>query len=151
MPTRYAPMSGKSISVGLVWCKTFLPLQGLQTLLGLALSTLGDGDVTGSEEHDLAVWINRVRAVFAALPSLLYLTGVDFKTMAITLSGFGSFLPTIEHSELDVLGIEIVLGKLMYWYIVPVFQLAYALIIADACMYCLHRLGHTNKWIYSQS
>lgn len=151
MPTRDAPVSGKSILVGLVLCNICLQLQGLQTLLGLALGTLGEGDFTGSEDYDLAVWISRVRAVFAALPSLLYLTGVDIKTMAITLSGSGSFLPMIGHPELDVPGIEVLIGKLLYWYIVPVFQIAYALIIADACMYCLHRLGHTNKWMYSKS
>lgn len=151
MPTRDAPVSGKSILVGLVLCNICLQLQGLQTLLGLALDTLGEGDFTGSEDYDLAVWISRVRAVFAALPSLLYLTGVDIKTMAITLSGSGSFLPMIGHPELDVPGIEVLIGKSLYWYIVPVFQIAYALIIADACMYCLHRLGHTNKWMYSKS
>lgn len=151
MPTRDAPMSGKSFLVGLVLCNTFLQMQGLQTLLGLALGTLGEGDVTGSEDYDLAVWISRVRAVFAALPSLLSLTGVDFKTMAITLSGSGSFLPMIGHPELDMLGVEVLIGKSLYWCIVPVFQLAYALIIADGCMYCLHRLGHTNKWLYSKS
>ena len=119
--------------------------------MGLALGMLGEGDVTGNEDYDLAVWISRVHAVFAALPTLLYLTGVDFKKMAITPSGFGSFLPTIGHPELDMHSIEVSIGTLLYRYIVPVFQLAYALIIADACMYCLHRLGHTNKWIYSKS
>lgn len=112
---------------------------------------LGDGDVTGSEDYDLAVWISRVHAVFAALPSLLYLTGVDFKTLAIPLSGSGSFLSMIGYPELDVPRIEVLIGKSLYWYIVPVFQIAYALVVADACMYCLHRLGHTNKWIYSKS
>lgn len=111
---------------------------------------LGEGDVTGSEDYDLAAWISRVHAVFAALPSLLYLTGVDFNTMAITLSGSGSFFPKIGHPEFDMPNIEVLMGKSLYRYIVPVFQLAYALIIADACMYCLHRLGHTNKWLYSK-
>ena len=126
-------------------------MQGLQTLMGLALGMLGEGDVTGNEDYDLAVWISRVHAVFAALPRLLYLTGVDFKKMAIALSGFGSFLPTVGHPELDMHSIEVLIGTSLYRYIVPVFQLSYALIIADACMYCLHRLGHTNKWIYSKS
>ena len=125
-------------------------MQALQTLLGLGLGMLGEGDVMGSEDYDLAVWISRVRAVFAALPSLLSLTGVDFMTMAITLSGSGSFLPMRGHPELEMPGIEVLIGKLLYWYMVPVFQLACALIVADANMYCLHRLGHTNKWIYSK-
>ena len=126
-------------------------MQGLQTLLVLALGTLGEGDVTGSEDHDLAVWVTRVHAFFSAIPSLLCLTGVDFKTMAITLSGFGAFIPTIGYPGLDMHGIEVLIGKSLYLFIVPVFQLIYALVIADASMYCLHRLGHTNKWIYSKS
>lgn len=112
---------------------------------------LGDGDVMENEDYDLAVWISRVHVVFATLPNLLYLLGVDFKTVTITLSGSGSFFPMIEHPGLDILGIEVLLGKFLYWYLVPVFQLAYALIIADAFMYFLHRLGHTNKWFYSKS
>jgi sphinganine C4-monooxygenase len=151
MPTRDAPMSGKSSFVGLVLCKTFSHIQGLQTLLGLALGALGEGDVTGSEDFDLAIWISRVHAAFAAIPSLLSLTGIDFKTMAITRSRSGPFLPTIGHPEFDMPSIEVLTGRLLYWYIVPIFQLASALIVADACMYCLHRLGHTNKWIYSKS
>lgn len=125
-----------------------LQCQCLQTLLGLALGSLGDGDVTGSEDYDLAIWISRVHAVFAAIPSFLSLTGVDFKTMAITLSKSGPFLTTIGHPEFDIPRIEVVIGSLLYWYIVPILQLVGALITADAFMYCLHRLGHTNKWIY---
>ena len=112
---------------------------------------LGEGDVTGSEEYDLAVWIHRVHAGFAAFPSLIYLTGLDFKTMAINLSGSKTFLPTVGQPEPDMTAIEVLIGKSLYWYIVPVFQLVCALIIADASMYCIHRLQHTNRWIYSKS
>lgn len=125
-------------------------LQGLQTLIGVAMGMLFDGDLMGSEDHDLAVWINRVHLVFAALPNLFYLTGVDFKTMTINLSGPGSFFPLIQHSKFDLPGIEVLLGKLLYWYLVPAFQLLCALIIADISMYFLHRLGHSNKWLYSE-
>jgi sterol desaturase/sphingolipid hydroxylase (fatty acid hydroxylase superfamily) len=128
-------------------CNIILEIQVLQTLLGLALGALGDGDVTGNEDYDLALWISRVGAVFSALPSLLYLTGVDFKTIAITLPGPRSFLPMVEYHELDI---EVLIAKFLYWYIVPVVQIACALIVADACMYCIHRIGHTNKWVYSK-
>lgn len=109
---------------------------------------LGDGDVTGSEDYDLAVWISRVHRIFAAIPSLLFLTGVDVKTMAITLSGSRTHLFMKGRSELDI---EILIGKALYWYLVPIFQLVCALVVADASMYCLHRLVHTNKWMYSKS
>lgn len=112
---------------------------------------LGDGDVTGSEDYDLAIWISRVHNIFAEIPSLLFLTGVDVKTMAITLSGSRPYLLMKGHSELDLPDIEVLIGKALYWYLVPMFQLVCALVIADAFMYCLHRLGHTNKWMYSKS
>lgn len=126
-------------------------MQGLQTLLGLALGALGDGEVTGNEDHDLSVWINRVHAGFAALPTLLRFTGVDFKTMAITMTEARSFLHLRGQPALKMPVIEVLLGKALYWYIVPAFQLVFALVVADACMYCLHRLVHTNKWLYSGS
>lgn len=119
--------------------------------MGLALGSLGEGDVTGSEEYDLALWIGRVRAVLAAFPSLLYLTGVDFKTMTTTLSGSRFFFSTIGQPGFNMPDVEVLIANSLYWYIVPVFQLIYALVVADASMYCLHRLGHTNKWIYSKS
>ncbi|RFU34404.1 hypothetical protein B7463_g1945, partial [Scytalidium lignicola] len=125
-----------------------LQCQILQTLLGLVLGALGEGDVTGSEDYDVAIWITRVRAVFEAIPSFLSVTGLDFKTMAITLSRPRPFVSIVGYPEFGTSGIEELIGKAIYWYIVPIFQLASALITADASMYCLHRLGHTNKWMY---
>lgn len=112
--------------------------QGLQVLLGLALGALGEGEEDAADELRLAVLAGRVRAVFAAAAGVLPLSGIDFKTI-MTLSGH----------KFD--SIEALTVRLLYWYIVPVFQLAAALVVADAWMYGLHRLGHTNKWIYSKS
>ncbi|KAL9055978.1 MAG: hypothetical protein Q9206_002923 [Seirophora lacunosa] len=90
-------------------------LRGLQTLLGLGLGMLGEGDVTGSEDYDLAVWISRVNAALAMLPSLFGITGVDFKTMAMTLAGSRPFLTVVGHPELDLPGIEVLIAESLYW------------------------------------
>jgi sphinganine C4-monooxygenase len=121
-----------------------LTKQALQTLLGLVLSAFGEDDpyVIGSEEYELAIWIGRVRVVRESLPVLLSFTGIDFRHTTSTLGGF---LPAVSMSSIDV-----AIGTLLHRYIMPFSSIILALIVADASMYCLHRLGHTNKWIYSK-
>ncbi|KAL8950434.1 MAG: hypothetical protein Q9222_003528 [Ikaeria aurantiellina] len=90
-------------------------LRALQTLLGLGLGMLGESEVTGSEDYDLSIWIRRVHSVFAVLPNVLYLTGVDFKTMTATLSMPATFLPAVRHRDLGVPDIEVLVAKSFYW------------------------------------
>jgi len=125
-----------------------LQCQALQTLFGLALGALGDGEDTGGEDDDLSVWIKRVHLILSAIPNLICLAGIDVEAITIKLHRLDPKLPATGHSENGIPSIQEHIGKMLYRYIVPTFQLASALIIADACMYCLHRLGHTNKWIY---
>jgi sphinganine C4-monooxygenase len=115
------------------------------------LGAIGEGDFTGKEDYDLGVWVSRVHAVFEAMSSVRFLLGIDLKRIAIILHEFGSCLPIIAIPELDMTQIDVLIATSLYWYIIPTLQLIFALIIADIAMYCLHRLGHTNKWIYSQS
>ncbi|KAL8801946.1 MAG: hypothetical protein Q9182_004127 [Xanthomendoza sp. 2 TL-2023] len=93
-------------------------VQVLQTLFGLGVSLLGDGEpeVTGSEDRDVAIWIERVHHGLAALPSLLALTGVDFKAMAMTLSGPGALLPVTVYPQKFLLAFEVLLAKALYCY-----------------------------------
>lgn len=120
-----------------------LQCQALQTLLGLGLSLFGAGDTTGSESYGLPICIGQVRAAFTALLSLLSLTGINAKVATAALSESRLYILIIGHHELEVL-----VGKALYWYIVPGFQFVITLVVADACMYLLHRLGHTSKWLY---
>jgi len=39
---------------------------------------------------------------------------------------------------------------LIYWWIIPALQLGFALFIIDTWQYFLHRLMHTNKFLYRQ-
>ncbi|PHH59778.1 hypothetical protein CDD81_2582 [Ophiocordyceps australis] len=96
-----------------------------------------------SEEYELATYIGGVEAAWAVGTRLLYPTGIDLKTLGSRLS------KSLSRSAVTGLGQPAVLvGSLLYWYIVPAFQFFFAIVVADAFMYCLHRLGHTNKWIY---
>lgn len=110
----------------------------------------GEEETIGSEEYDLKVWIKRVHSLFAAIPSILSVTGIDVKAVIDKLSLGVTSLSKMERLALDMQSIEILGGNFLYWYVVPVLQLVLALIVADASMYFLHRLGHTNKWIYSK-
>ncbi|PHH68968.1 hypothetical protein CDD82_157 [Ophiocordyceps australis] len=117
--------------------------RALQTLLGLALGAFGEGDMTGSEEYELTAYIGRVEAAWAACAMLVLPTGIDLKTLGSRLSKVLSRGAVTGHRQPAVL-----IGSLLYWYIVPAFQFFITIVVADAIMYCLHRLGHTNKWIY---
>jgi sterol desaturase/sphingolipid hydroxylase (fatty acid hydroxylase superfamily) len=110
----------------------------------LALNTLGGEDVVSSDELDLALWTGRVCRIFAAIPRLLSFSGVDVEKMMTVPSMAMPF-----GIQLDMLTLGEATAGVLFWYIVPVFQLLVALVVADAFMYCLHRLEHTNKWLYS--
>ena len=60
--------------------------QIIQTLLGLGFGMLGDGDMTGKEEYDIAAWTRRIEAAHHMLPSLLSLMGINAKGMALSLA-----------------------------------------------------------------
>ncbi|RDA86147.1 hypothetical protein CP532_3047 [Ophiocordyceps camponoti-leonardi (nom. inval.)] len=117
--------------------------QCLQTILGLALGGLGEGDMTGFEDYYEAIWIDRVHSTLKAIFSLLSLSGVNFYALETKLSGHVSILSTPDHA-----GLEVPIGRFLYWYLVPTFQFVVTLVIADAFMFTIHRLEHTNRWLY---
>lgn len=151
--------------------------QIIQTLLGISLGMLGDGDVTGKEDYDIAVWATRVQAahrmlpaVHRFLPSLLAALGIDAKGLATKLAGAGMNIAAllVGGGNLDKSGSIVVIGrqsgstelsiewemmvaKIIYWYLVPAFQFAVALLVADTWQYFGHRWEHTNKFIYRKS
>jgi sphinganine C4-monooxygenase len=112
---------------------------------------LGEEETIGSEEYALDVWTSRVHFLFAAIPSILSVTGIDVKAVVEKLPLGSTSLSVTGRRALDMPSIEVLAGSLLYWYVVPVLQVVVALIVADASMYFLHRLGHTNKWIYSKT
>lgn len=150
--------------------------QIIQTLLGIGLGLLGDGDVMGKEEYDIAVWATRVQAahgmlpsVHRFLPSLLATLGIDTSGLAKKLAGSGLNAAALlvgggnlsksgsiivmgrqnRSSELPIEW-EMMVAKVIYWYLVPAFQFAVALFAADTWQYFGHRWEHTNKFVYSK-
>ena len=150
--------------------------QIIQTLLGIGLGLLGDGDVMGKEEYDIAVWATRVQAahgmlpaVHRFLPSLLATLGIDASGLAKKLAGSGLNVAAlfVGGGNLDKSGSIIVMGrqyggseppmesemmvaKVIYWYLVPAIQFAVAIFAADTWQYFGHRWEHTNKFVYSK-
>ena len=145
--------------------------QVIQTALGVGLGMLGDGDVAGREEYDIAVWARRLEAARRTLPVLLSLVGIDAEGLGRSFAGSGMGLaallvtgderckhphmamtdagPDATHARL--VAVEMACAWGIYWYIVPAVQFAAAVFAADTWQYFGHRWLHTNKWVYSRS
>lgn len=138
--------------------------QIITTVLGVYLT--GEPDQYGSEEYDQARWLLKFRSFQAAVPKLLALLGID----AVTLAGsLGNALPGVASflaggvgdstrwsqrsgpAESVTTELEVSVAWLLYWYLVPTFQFAVAIFLADAWQYFVHRTMHLNSWLYSLS
>lgn len=145
--------------------------QVIQTALGVGLGMLGDGDVAGREEYEIAVWARRLEAARRRLPVLLSFVGIDAEGLGRSFAGSGMGLaallvtgdepckhphmamtdggPDATHARL--VAVEMACAWSIYWYIVPAVQFAAAVFAADTWQYFGHRWLHTNKWVYSRS
>ena len=136
--------------------------QIITTVLGVYLT--GEPDEYGSEEYDQARWLLRFRSFRAAIPRLLALLGIDAVTLAGSLEnaspGVAAFLAgglgdsTISSQrtgsvEFVTTEWELLIAWLLYWYLVPAFQFAAAIFLADSWQYFVHRTLHLNSWLYS--
>ena len=45
---------------------------------------------------------------------------------------------------------ELWVAKVIYWAIIPLFQIFVAAAFVDVWQYCWHRAMHVNKWMYSK-
>ena len=144
--------------------------QIIQTVLGVGLGMLGDGDVAGREEYDIALWARRVEATRCMLPGLLSVIGIDAEGLARNFAGSSMRLAVLfvageelytspNLTVMDDRGTnqaklrawEMTFAGIIYWYIVPAIQFATAVFAADTWQYFGHRWLHTNKWVYSRS
>ena len=138
--------------------------QIITTILGVYLT--GEPDQYGSEEYDQARWLLRFRSFQAAIPKVLALLGVDVMTLAGKLAhtspGIATFLAggpgesstwsqRTGTAESASLGWDLTVAWLLYWYLVPAFQFAVAIFLADSWQYFVHRTMHLNSWLYSPS
>ncbi|KAH8202896.1 hypothetical protein TruAng_002949 [Truncatella angustata] len=141
--------------------------QIIQTIAGAALGWMDPPQMTGMENHDVAVWATRIRLAQRALPAMLGLIGLNAaglaKTMSVShpllagaLSGGhypflttglagpdGTAVPTFAAWELAV-------AKTIYWLVLPAIQFFLAVCFVDTWQYFLHRAMHMNKWLYTK-
>ncbi|KAK4668737.1 Sphingolipid C4-hydroxylase sur2 [Podospora pseudoanserina] len=146
--------------------------QILQVATGAFLNLTEAKQMTGSEGYDVAVWARRIRIAQRALPNMLGLVGLNARGLSekVALGGYpllagalaGGDYPFLT-TELVVEGgkkvvmetvpafavWEVVLAKLMYWVVVPGFQMWVAVAVMDTWQYFWHRAMHVNKWMYT--
>jgi sphinganine C4-monooxygenase len=141
--------------------------QVIQTVVGVAIGLTEPPDMVGKENYDIAVWATRLRIAQRALPQLLGLVGLNAAAISKNLSGSHPMLAGAlaggKYPSLS-LGLDVVSGSpvpafanweifaasAIYWYIVPIFQFAVAIVFVDTWQYFLHRAMHMNKWLYSK-
>jgi sphinganine C4-monooxygenase len=148
-------------------CINMLKQQGLQ--LGMGFFTMPEHakiEFVGRQAYDIAVWARRLRYVEQLLPNLLAVTGIDSGSMANRLAGSYPYLagalrggdyPWLTQTVMTD-GVmqtvsaftsgELLFGQAMYWVVVPIFRLGLAIALIDLWQYSVHRLLHTNKWLY---
>ncbi|KAK8124874.1 uncharacterized protein PG998_000633 [Apiospora kogelbergensis] len=140
--------------------------QIIQMGVGAVLAFLDPPEYRGKEEYDVAVWATRVRLAQRALPNMLALLGINAASMAKSMSathpllagalsgGHYPFLTTglagPDGSTVPAFASwEIAVAKVIFWMAIPAIQFGVALLFLDTWQYWLHRIMHTNKWLYA--
>lgn len=138
--------------------------QLITTVLGVYLT--GEPDSYGRETYDQVRWVLRLRNVQAAIPNLRAILGIDAVTLADKMGetlpsavaivhGMKSAAFSSQHSgpagqiDASVSNFEFSVAWVVYWYLVPAFQFAVAIFLADSWQYFVHRMMHLNSWLYS--
>lgn len=146
---------------------TFLE-QIIQICTGTVLSLTEPGQMTGMEDHDVAVWATRIRLAQRALPALLRFVGLNAAAISKNMSAShpllagalaGGHYPFLTTSLAGASGAsqlvpafaswELYLAKAIYWFLIPGFQTMVAIVFLDTWQYFWHRAMHLNKWMYS--
>ncbi|KZF23996.1 hypothetical protein L228DRAFT_227865 [Xylona heveae TC161] len=142
--------------------------QVVQTAFGIAMAAVEPDDVFGKEDYDIAVWARRLRGAQRLIPNLLSLFGVDALGSASKLGAAhpilagalsGGNYPSLTQTIMMATGEEAVVpafanweltvAKAIYWVGIPALQFFFGALIIDTWQYWLHRIMHTNPWLYS--
>ncbi|MBE3046676.1 hypothetical protein IMZ48_29925 [Candidatus Bathyarchaeota archaeon] len=140
--------------------------QVIQMISGAFLSWWEPQQMMGREDHDVAAWATRVRLAQRALPRVIGALGLNATALSENVAGShpliagalaGGHYPFLTTELAGAGGVvpafagwEVLVAKAMYWLVVPGLQLFVAVTILDTWQYFLHRLMHTNKWLYSR-
>lgn len=127
--------------------------QMIQTAFGLGIAYFDPIETIGKEEHDIAVWAQRLRTIRVFLPTFLAVLGLDSVALGSKLAS--------NHPQLAVLVSggpypaqaftpwEQLVARAIYWVVVPFVQFIVAVLIVDTWQYFLHRGMHMNKFLYT--
>ncbi|KAM7205074.1 sphingolipid C4-hydroxylase [Rhypophila sp. PSN 637] len=140
--------------------------QVIQIGTSAVLSLTEEGQTTGKEEYDVAVWGRRIRLSQRRLPNLLGLLGLNAEVISKNVAAShpllagalaGGYYPSLISGLDNVTGTqipafatwELLVAKAIYWVIVPAIQFWFACWVQDTWQYFWHRAMHVNKWMYT--
>lgn len=137
--------------------------QIIQTAFGVVLGYFDDEAVIGREDHDIAVWAQRIRLAQRALPAVLAVIGLNAQGIANNLASSHPMLSgALNGGQYNVFqniasgdvvpafaSWELLAAKVIYHAVIPSFQFILAIFIVDTWQYFWHRAMHMNKWLYS--
>jgi sphinganine C4-monooxygenase len=142
--------------------------QVIQVIFSLGLAVFDEAPTTGKADYDVAWYAQKVRLAQRAVPILLSTVGLNPTGLATKLVESQPTLASVvmggEYSALlqaaTVAGEEslvpafapweVATASFVYWFAIPAFQFAAAIVIIDAWEYMLHRAMHMNKWLYGE-
>ncbi|KAK4230788.1 sphingolipid C4-hydroxylase [Podospora fimiseda] len=130
------------------------------------LSLTEDPQTTGMENYEVAVWATRIRLAQRALPGALGLVGLNAASIAKNMAtsypllagalagGHYPFLTTqldgVSGAQVPAFAEwELLVAKVIYWLIIPGFQMWVAMCFLDTWQYFMHKAMHLNKWMYT--
>ncbi|KYK61867.1 sphinganine hydroxylase Sur2 [Drechmeria coniospora] len=135
--------------------------QVIQVFTGAALAFSEPAEMRGKADYDVAVWATRLRLAQRVLPSLLGLLGLNATAISKSVSvshpllagalagGYYPFAAASGSSAPAFLPWELLAARVIYHLLVPALQFLVAIFILDTWQYFLHRLMHTNRWMYT--
>ncbi|KAI0016671.1 fatty acid hydroxylase superfamily-domain-containing protein [Xylariomycetidae sp. FL0641] len=140
--------------------------QIIQAGMAVVLGLTDPPQLTGMEEYDVAVWATRVRLAQRAVPAVLGVLGLNAATISKNMAvshpllagalagGHYPFLTTgldaTTGSSVPAFAAwEVAVAKFIYHAAIPFVQFTVAVVVLDTWQYWLHRIMHTNKWLYT--
>ena len=141
--------------------------QIIQTLVGMALAFVDGPEMYGKEEHDMAVWAQRIRLAQRAIPPFLGLLGFNANLLskrvapsspALAGALAGGRYPSLEQLvSINGRAVtapafarwELLSAHAIYHFLIPALQFFVAVTVVDTWQYFWHRAMHLNKYLYT--
>jgi sphinganine C4-monooxygenase len=143
--------------------------QIIQVIFSLGLAVFDEAPTTGKADYDVAWYAQKIRLAQRAVPYALSTIGLNPMGLAtkvaesqpvlasVVMGGrYPELLQTVAVAGQKTLvpafaSWEMSAASFLYWFAIPAFQFAAAIVIIDAWEYMLHRAMHMNKWLYGGS